>query len=133
MWHVNCKLSLWISVSVPSPSLRLLPRPHDLNAKSPRRGRDPSGTPPSQAASTGGAPDADETDRLLRLLIDSVRDYAIFLLDPTGHVLTWNPGAQRLKGYTPSEIVGRHFSTFYPPEDIIAVNTERELREADEE
>ena len=52
---------------------------------------------------------------LYRLLVETVRDYAIFALDPTGHVLTWNAGAQRLKGYAASEIVGRHFSTFYPP------------------
>ncbi|MDB4910170.1 MAG: sensor protein, partial [Gemmatimonadetes bacterium] len=55
---------------------------------------------------------------LYRLLVERVRDYAIFALDPTGHVLSWNEGAQRLKGYTASEIIGRHFSTFYPEYDI---------------
>ena len=55
---------------------------------------------------------------LHRLLVESVRDYAIFVLDPTGHVMTWNIGAQRIKGYTASEIIGRHFSAFYPEEDI---------------
>jgi PAS domain S-box-containing protein len=54
----------------------------------------------------------------LRLLIESQPDYAIFLLDPAGHVLTWNGGARRLKGYTADEIIGRHFSTFYPPDDV---------------
>ena len=53
-------------------------------------------------------------------LVESVRDYAIFALDPQGYVLTWNPGAQRFKGYLAGEIIGRHFSTFYPPEDIAA-------------
>lgn len=53
-----------------------------------------------------------------RLLIDAVHDYAIFMLEPTGCVASWNPGAQRIKGYTPDEIVGRHFSLFYTPEDI---------------
>ncbi len=50
-------------------------------------------------------------------LVLSVRDYAIFMLDPTGHVLSWNSGAQYLKGYRPEEIIGRHFSTFYTAAD----------------
>lgn len=57
-----------------------------------------------------------QRDDLLRLLVDTVRDYAIFLLDTEGHVLTWNEGAARIKGYTAEEIVGKHFSVFYPPE-----------------
>src|SRR5689334_22168518 len=52
-----------------------------------------------------------------RLLVEGVQDYAIFLLDPGGHVQSWNAGAQRIKGYTPDEIIGRHFSIFYPPEE----------------
>jgi PAS domain S-box-containing protein len=52
-----------------------------------------------------------------RRLVSSVRDYAIFMLDPTGHILTWNTGARHLKGYEPEEIIGRHFSTFYTDED----------------
>ena len=56
-------------------------------------------------------------DESFRLLVDSVRDYAIFMLDPTGHVMTWNLGAERTKGYTADEIIGRHFSTFYTEED----------------
>jgi PAS domain S-box-containing protein len=67
---------------------------------------------------------------LHKLLVESVRDYAIFALDPRGIVLTWNAGAEYLKGYKPSEIIGRHFSTFYPPEDIAAGKPERELRDA---
>ena len=59
-----------------------------------------------------------QTEERFRLLVDGARDYAIFMLDPDGNVLTWNPGAQRLKGYTAEEIVGRHFSVFYPQEDI---------------
>jgi PAS domain S-box-containing protein len=65
-----------------------------------------------------------------RLLIESIGDYAIFMLDPTGHVRTWNKGAQRLKGYTASEIIGRHFSTFYPATDIAAGKCELELSQA---
>jgi len=62
-----------------------------------------------------------------RLLVESVRDYAIFMLDPTGHVATWNVGAERIKGYSAQEIIGKHFSIFYPPEDVAAGKTEREL------
>src|SRR5690348_11704840 len=47
---------------------------------------------------------------LFRRLVSSVRDYAIFALDATGHIMTWNEGAQRIKGYAPNEIIGRHFS-----------------------
>jgi PAS domain S-box-containing protein len=54
----------------------------------------------------------------LRLLVESVQDYAIFLLDREGHVVTWNPGAQRIKGYAPAEILGKHFSVFYPSEAL---------------
>ena len=54
---------------------------------------------------------------LFRLLVESVRDYAIFLLDAQGHVRSWNAGAQRIKGYTADEIVGEHFSRFYTPEE----------------
>ena len=59
-----------------------------------------------------------EAGELYRLLVRSVRDYGIFMLDPMGHVASWNEGAQAIKGYTEKEIIGRHFSTFYPPEDI---------------
>jgi PAS domain S-box-containing protein len=59
---------------------------------------------------------ADDVADHLRLLVESQSDYAIFLLDPSGHVLTWNGGARRLKGYAADEIIGRHFSVFYPPE-----------------
>lgn len=53
-------------------------------------------------------------DALFRRLVESVREYAIFLLDPLGYVLTWNPGAQRIKGYSAQEIIGQHFGRFYP-------------------
>ncbi|HEY2201522.1 MAG TPA: PAS domain-containing sensor histidine kinase, partial [Solirubrobacteraceae bacterium] len=58
------------------------------------------------------------SEERFRLLVESVRDYAIFMLDPGGHVLTWNAGAERFKGYKAHEIIGRHFSTFYPPEAL---------------
>ena len=53
-----------------------------------------------------------------RLLVESIEDYAIFMLDPVGHVMTWNPGAERIKGYRAEEILGRSFSVFYPPEEV---------------
>ena len=62
----------------------------------------------------------DDSAELYRLLVATVRDYAIFALDAGGHVLTWNAGAAHLKGYEASEIIGRHFSVFYPPEDVAA-------------
>ena len=55
-----------------------------------------------------------QSEERFKLLIESVRDYAIFMLDPAGHVLTWNAGAERFKGYRAEEIVGQHFSVFYP-------------------
>jgi PAS domain S-box-containing protein len=64
---------------------------------------------------------------LFRLLVESVADYAIFALSPTGHVMTWNEGAQRIKGYRPEEIIGRHFSAFYLLEDIAAGKPDAEL------
>jgi PAS domain S-box-containing protein len=57
---------------------------------------------------------AHPTDELFRLLVTSVADYAIFLLDPAGHVVSWNVGAERTKGYAAPEILGQHFSLFYP-------------------
>jgi PAS domain S-box-containing protein len=58
-----------------------------------------------------------DTERRFRLLVESVTDYAIYMLDPDGHVINWNPGAERIKGYPRDEIIGRHFSAFYTPED----------------
>jgi len=63
-----------------------------------------------------------------KLLVDSIEDYAIFLLDPEGYVRSWNKGAQNIKGYAPDEIIGKHFSVFYMPEDIDAKKPERELK-----
>jgi PAS domain S-box-containing protein len=66
-----------------------------------------------------------------RLLVDSVRDYAIFMLDPEGHVLTWNAGAERIEGYPADEVIGSHFSRFYPPEARARRAPERELEMAE--
>ena len=73
---------------------------------------------------------ASEGTGLHKLLVESVRDYAIFALDPTGHILSWNEGAFRIKGYTADEIIGKHFSIFYPPEDIEAGKPPWELEVA---
>jgi PAS domain S-box-containing protein len=62
-----------------------------------------------------------------RLLIEAVDEYAMFMLDADGIVRTWNKGARRIKGYTADEIVGRHFSVFYRPDDVAAKKPQREL------
>jgi PAS domain S-box-containing protein len=67
------------------------------------------------------------SEERFRLLVDSVRDYAIFMLDPEGIVQSWNVGAQAIKGYLAPEIIGRHFSAFYTPEDQQAGKPAREL------
>ena len=61
-----------------------------------------------------------DTGLRFRLLVDSVIDYAIFMLDTEGRVVTWNPGAERIKGYRAQEIRGRHYSCFYPEEALRA-------------
>jgi PAS domain S-box-containing protein len=73
------------------------------------------------------------TDELLRLLVLTVKDYAIFLLDPDGFVASWNEGAQRIKGYTEPEIVGKHFSVFYRPETVASGWPAHELKRAAED
>jgi PAS domain S-box-containing protein len=74
-----------------------------------------------------------EDDARYRLLIDAIHDYAIYMLNPTGHVTSWNPGAQRFKGYEPQDILGRHFSVFYTPEDRAAGHPQRNLERAAKE
>src|SRR6185503_15528366 len=79
-----------------------------------------------------GAGSHEERDQF-RLLVESVVDYAIFMLDPQGHVLTWNAGAERIKGYRGEEIVGKHFSIFYPGADARRGKPDYELRIATDE
>src|SRR3989442_3086063 len=76
---------------------------------------------------------ADPADEQFRLLVQSVTDYAIFLLDSSGRVISWNDGAQRIKGYSAGEIVGRPLALFYPPEDRDAGKPEQGLRCAERE
>jgi PAS domain S-box-containing protein len=73
-----------------------------------------------------------QSEERFRLLVDGVRDYAIYMLDPDGRVVSWNSGAQRIKGYEAQEIIGRHFSAFYPQEAIDKKWPEQELAMARE-
>jgi PAS domain S-box-containing protein len=70
------------------------------------------------------------SEEQFRLLVNGVRDYAIFMLDPTGHVVSWNPGASRILGYSAEEILHLHVSTFYPQEDIESGKPGAELEHA---
>ncbi|MBX4956103.1 PAS domain S-box protein [Rhizobium lentis] len=71
-----------------------------------------------------------QSEEQFRRLVQGVSDYAIYMLDPDGNVSSWNFGAERIKGYRPDEIIGRHFSTFYTPEDRAAGLPEKALRVA---
>src|SRR5205809_8001229 len=71
-----------------------------------------------------------QTAEQFQILVDSVEEYAIYLLDPNGTVVTWNTGAQKIKGYRPEEIVGKNFACFYAAEDVAAGKPQRNLREA---
>jgi len=67
-------------------------------------------------------------EQLYREMVEGVRDYSIFLLNPTGHIVTWNEGAKRINGYLPEEIIGKHFSIFYTRQDLDDKKPERELK-----
>jgi hypothetical protein len=82
----------------------------------------------AHARSAGGV--SAETEGLYRLLVESVLDYAIFALDPQGFILSWNAGAERIKGYSADEAIGRHFSMFYPEERVAEGFPQYELDEA---
>jgi PAS domain S-box-containing protein len=69
-----------------------------------------------------------QSEERFRLLVEGVKDYAIFMLDPEGYITTWNEGARRIKGYEAEEIVGEHFSIFYTEEDVERAHPEDELR-----
>lgn len=85
-------------------------------------------TAPPEDTSPG---EFDDDQALLQLMIGSVIDYAIMTLDLTGHVTSWNAGAERIKGYRADEIIGQHISRFYLPEDIAAGRPQRLLAEAE--
>src|SRR5215217_3408238 len=69
-----------------------------------------------------------QSEERFRLLVEGVKDYAIFMLDPHGYITTWNEGAKRIKGYEAEEIIGEHFSIFYTGEDVEREHPEEELR-----
>jgi two-component system sensor kinase FixL len=71
-----------------------------------------------------------QSEERFRRLVEGTQDYAIFMLDPQGKVTSWNPGAERIKGYQAEEIIGRHFSQFFTPEDIERGKPESELAKA---
>jgi len=71
-----------------------------------------------------------QTAEQFHILVDSVEEYAIYLLDPNGNVVTWNTGAQKIKQYTAEEIIGKNFACFYTVEDVAAGKPQRNLREA---
>src|SRR6266568_8731267 len=71
-----------------------------------------------------------DTAEQFHILVDSVEEYAIYLLDPNGDIITWNTGAEKIKGYSAKEIVGKHFTCFYTADDVAAGKPQRNLREA---
>src|SRR5947208_923795 len=70
------------------------------------------------------------TAEQFHILVDSVEEYAIYMIDPTGKVVTWNTGAQKIKGYTAQEIIGKNFACFYTAEDVSGNKPQRNLAEA---
>lgn len=87
--------------------------------------------PDSRIAELGSG--GDPADAQFRLLVETVSDYAIFLLDREGRIVSWNAGAQRIKGYAAAEILGRHFSVFHAPEDCATGKPQELLRGAERE
>jgi len=83
-----------------------------------------------QKGSTTSTSPLRDTAEQFHILVDSVEEYAIYMLDPNGNVVTWNTGAQKIKGYTAEEIIGKNFACFYTAEDVAAGKPERNLREA---
>ena len=89
--------------------------------------------PKQTTKSSNSQPTVLGSEDSFRLLVESVKDYAIVMLDPNGHVVSWNAGAERFKGYRTAEIIGKHFSCFYPAEAIQRGLPEQELKTAAKE
>jgi PAS domain S-box-containing protein len=100
-------------------------RPAGATAGTPSLRADLAGQQPAEAGLR-------ESEKHFGQLVAGVRDYAVFLLDRHGNVLTWNAGAERIKGYRPEEIIGQHFSRFYPRESAATGWPAHELRVASE-
>ena len=77
-----------------------------------------------------GSTQLHETAEQFHILVDSVEEYAIYLLDPNGNIITWNTGAEKIKGYSTAEIIGKNFASFYTADDVAAGKPQRNLREA---
>jgi PAS domain S-box-containing protein len=71
-----------------------------------------------------------QTEERFRLFVEAVQEYAIFMLDPAGHITSWNAGAERMSGYNSDEVIGKHFSCFYPPEEVLSGTPLKELNQA---
>ena len=100
-------------------------------APPPKSSSTPSeGTPIIPISNTGLAEAIKHGGRIYQLMVEAVRDYAIFMLDPNGHVASWNRGAERIKGYTADEIIGQHFSVFYPRSAVEVNHPQHELEVA---
>ena len=85
---------------------------------------------PSNTAIQQALEELRQSEEQFRFLVDGVRDYAIFMLDQAGNVVSWNTGAEKIKGYRADEILGHHFSCFYSHEDIESERPERVLESA---
>jgi PAS domain S-box-containing protein len=88
----------------------------------------PKENPVAKQSASDSSVSASNTDESFRLFMDSVVDYAIVMLDPGGHVVSWNNGAERIKGYRPEEILGKDFSCFYPADAVQLGLPEQELK-----
>ena len=88
---------------------------------------------PAPIAQTRLATTIEHGGRIYQLMVEAVRDYAIFMLDPNGYVASWNTGAERIKGYSAAEIIGQHFSVFYPQEAAASGHPQHELEIAEAE
>jgi len=105
---------------------------HPLPNRRPKSGDTPNGTPTPiiPIANSGLAEAIKHGGRIFQLMIDSVRDYAIIMLDPAGYIASWNQGAESIKGYEADEIIGRHFSVFYTDDANAIGHPQRELEVA---
>jgi PAS domain S-box-containing protein len=103
---------------------------HPLSGRPPKAPEPESPTPITPIGNFRLAETIRHGGRIYQLMVDSVRDYAIFMLDPAGYIASWNRGAERIKGYTADEIIGRHFSVFYPKVEVDAGKPAYELEVA---
>src|SRR2546423_8335130 len=76
------------------------------------------------------SPALHDTRKQFHILVDSVEEYAIYMLDASGNIITWDSGAQKIKGYSSEEIIGKNFASFYTADDVAAGKPEWNLREA---